>query len=83
MMAHVMLADQGKQTLIKIWNSYNPPAQFDHRLLSAFTGVEIMRRIMGIAQLPLSMIVEAKAGLLKIAAGWIKKGNLTDQLTRD
>jgi 5-methylthioribose kinase len=83
MMAHVMLADQGKQTLIKIWNSYNPPANFDHRLLSAFTGVEIMRRIMGIAQLSLSMIVEAKAELLKIAAGWIKKGNLTDQLTRD
>lgn len=39
--------------------------QFDIRLMSRFTGVEIMRRLIGVAQLPLELSLEQKAALLR------------------
>jgi len=44
---------------------YEPPATFNHGLMRQMAGVEIMRRLIGIAQLPLSLGLEAKSTLLE------------------
>ena len=43
---------------------YKPPAAFHQGLMRQMAGVEIMRRLIGIAQLPLSLGLEAKSTLL-------------------
>lgn len=50
-----------------VCSTYQPPAEFDEDLRQAFTGVEIMRRIIGIAQLPLALSLEEKSVLLEEA----------------
>lgn len=76
MFAHLLMANQGKEILKTIWSQYDAPANFDQCLLSAFTGVEIMRRIIGIAQLPLSLSIAEKVNLMANASEWIRKENL-------
>ena len=44
---------------------YEPSAGFDHRLVGRFRGAEIMRRLIGIAQLPLRLDLEARRELLE------------------
>jgi 5-methylthioribose kinase len=80
MFAHMLMAQQGTGTLQEIWSKYNAPANFDQGLLSAFAGVEIMRRMIGIAQLPLSLSVAEKINLMAKASEWIRKENLVTQL---
>lgn len=76
MMAHMLMSKHDFSTLQKIWDGYNAPANFDHGLLSAFTGVEIMRRTIGIAQLPLNLTIAEKINLMSNALEWIEKENL-------
>jgi 5-methylthioribose kinase len=78
--AHMLMAEQGIYILKRIWHLYQAPANFDQALLSAFTGIEIMRRIIGIAQLPLSLSIADKINLLAKAAGWIREENLVKKL---
>ena len=80
MLAHMTMAQQGKRLLKKIWKLYGAPANFDSILLSAFTGIEIMRRIIGIAQLPLPLSIADKINLMSKAYEWIEKGNLENEL---
>ncbi len=65
MAAHLMLAKQSNDTIRKVYQAYgevkNPP------LVDQFTGVEIMRRLIGLAQLPLSLSLLDKEELLETA----------------
>ncbi len=73
MLAHMMMAEQGNEMLKSILDEYVPPAEYDPRLLSGFAGTEILRRILGVAQLPLSLSLEEKINLMQIAENWILK----------
>lgn len=64
MVAHLMMAEQPSAILDAVLNSYEKPAGFDETLRQRFTGVEIMRRLIGLAQLPLSLSPEKKRELL-------------------
>lgn len=65
MTAHLMMAKQPEGTIRKVYQAYgeikNP------QLVDQFTGVEIMRRLIGLAQLPLSLSLLDKEELLETA----------------
>jgi 5-methylthioribose kinase len=65
MTAHLMMAKQSEETIKMVYQAYgrvqNPI------LVDRFTGVEIMRRLIGLAQLPLSLSLLDKEELLEQA----------------
>ncbi len=67
MIAHLMLAKQSSETIALVRVNYFSDASFNEDLLEAFIGIEIMRRIIGLAQLPLSLSLGEKELLLKRA----------------
>ncbi len=71
MLAHLKMAQQPEETLQQVLASYEQSAGFDVSLMWAFAGVELMRRIIGIAQLPLSLNLAEKESLLQEAAALI------------
>ncbi len=72
MVAHLMMAKQSDDLIRKVFQAYgdikNP------QLVDQFTGVEIMRRLIGLAQLPLSLSLLDKEELLETAYELIMKG---------
>ncbi|QJW92147.1 phosphotransferase [Spirosoma taeanense] len=64
MMAHLMMAEQPPTILNAVLTAYKGPAGFDDILRQRFTGIEIMRRLIGLAQLPLSLSLDKKRDLL-------------------
>lgn len=67
MIAHLMMAEQPSTVLNLVSTNYQTTADFDESLRRQFTGVEIMRRLIGLAQLPLSLSLEKKRDLLEEA----------------
>lgn len=63
--AHLMMSKQSNDTIRKVYQSYgdikNP------QLVDQFTGVEILRRLLGLEQLPLSLSLLDKVELLETA----------------
>lgn len=76
MVAHMILAEQEKGLIESIISDYIPPAGFDPGLLAGFAGTEILRRILGVAQLPLSLTVSEKINLMQTASTWILTGKI-------
>jgi len=62
MAAHLQLA--GLPWTEFVYRHYRKSADFDHLLIHRFRAVEIMRRLIGIAQLPVSLNLEERAALL-------------------
>lgn len=67
MMAHLLMAEQPPTVLDAVQKNYDKPADFDETLRQQFTGVEVMRRLIGLAQLPLSLTLDQKRDLLNDA----------------
>lgn len=67
MLAHLKMAEQTQQVQDRVVALYEHSAELDGHLLSQFIGIEIMRRIIGLAQLPLSINLEKKKELLQEA----------------
>jgi 5-methylthioribose kinase len=65
MMAHGHLSCQSRYTLDLINTCYRRNAGFDEQLLRQFTGIEILRRLLGLAQLPLALSLPQKEALLE------------------
>ena len=63
--AHLILATSKMKYLKKIQSKYK--GTIDEKLMSQITGIEIMRRLIGLAQLPLERTIEEKTKLLKKA----------------
>ena len=63
--AHAILISQNKTVLSIIDKSY--PNAIDTALLAQITGIEIMRRLIGLAQLPISLSLKEKEHLLQLA----------------
>ena len=66
-MAHLKMAEQDDALISLLLSNYPYPRDYNAKLCDAFCGVEIMRRIIGIAQLPLALTLEEKTALLKDA----------------
>lgn len=67
MLAHLNLSEQPASVIEAAQTQYDRPDGFDESLLRQFTGIEIMRRLIGLAQLPLSLSLEKKVALLTMA----------------
>jgi len=67
--AHAVLITHDKAVLPVIKDTY--PNDLDSKLLSQMTGIEIMRRLIGLAQVPLERTVEEKKQLLEMAYGLV------------
>lgn len=64
LLAHLLLARQ-KASLVQRWfERYQPPADLDPRIVLQLAGVEIIRRLIGYAQLPLALGTLEKLRLL-------------------
>ncbi|MDO6600806.1 phosphotransferase [Tenacibaculum sp. 1_MG-2023] len=63
--AHAVLISQNKTVFSVIEKNY--PNKIDSKLLNQVAGIEIMRRLIGLAQLPISLTIKEKEELLKTA----------------
>jgi len=64
MLAHMKMSQHNEADIEQVLELYEAPDGFQKSLMWAFTGVEIMRRIIGLAQLPLSLNLAEKKQLL-------------------
>ena len=67
--AHIMMSTHDIDSINKIMQLY--PDQVSEKKVHQYAGVEIMRRLIGLAQLPLDRSLEEKAHLLEVAKNWI------------
>ena len=67
LMAHLLLAKAEPERLAQLDTDYNKPPTFDARLTREFCYVEVIRRLIGIAQLPLSLSLPERQSLLEQA----------------
>lgn len=69
-LAHLILT--GQEAFVEtVMNEYYGADQINSKLSFAFAGVEILRRILGVAQLPLDMDLKEKEILLQKAAEYV------------
>ncbi len=65
--AHLRLSQQPEQCLKVVDEHYKGMFQLNRALMDGFTGIEIFRRMLGVAQLPLELDLEEKELLLEEA----------------
>ncbi|MEP7266232.1 MAG: phosphotransferase [Saprospiraceae bacterium] len=78
MLAHLYLSDVDQkliQTCKELYQSYR---SIDELLLNKYMGIEILRRLIGIAQLPMSKDLKLKNRLAEMAKSLVLKGQPTD-----
>lgn len=66
LLAHLRLAQQPEADIGSVMEKYGSGAE--QKLAAKFEGMEIIRRIIGLAQLPLELSLEEKQEMLKLAA---------------
>ncbi len=76
LIAHLKMMEAPTQHLTKLSREYMADRGFNWDLCHQFTGVEIIRRIIGLAQLPLHLTLQEKEVLLKQAYRCIMKKTL-------
>ncbi len=67
MVAHLHLAGQHPALIEGVLEQYGDSTALNKRLMNQFAGVEIMRRLMGVAQLPIPYGLERKTELLELS----------------
>ena len=65
--AHMFIKNQDLSEIEEALQNYNKPSYFDDSLVSAFRSFEIIRRLLGVAQLPLTRDEDFKIDLLDFA----------------
>lgn len=75
-MAHLILSGSPGALLAAAWSAYEQTADFDNALFAGFTGTEILRRLLGLAQVPLELPPDEKIQLIEQASSWIKTGKI-------
>ena len=71
LIAHLKLAQCEESVIEEIFSYYKAPNTFQKTLAFQYAGVEIMRRILGVAQLSLNMNLETKKSLLQCSRSWL------------
>lgn len=74
LIAHLKMSGQPENYLAMIERFYAPSSSIDMRMAYQFAGMEILRRIMGLAQLPLEADLEEREKLMADAAASVKGG---------
>lgn len=73
LLAHLYLSGQNQDLLLDVGAQYEEYTKLNLKILNGFIGVEIMRRLIGLAQLPLKLDLNAKKQLLEFAKTLILK----------
>jgi len=73
LIAHLYLSKQKQNIIDSVVAYYDSHTELNASILNQFTGVEIMRRLIGLAQLPLKMKLEDKNELMQLAHNLIIK----------
>lgn len=73
LIAHLYLSKQKQNIIDSVVDYYDSHTELNASILNQFTGVEIMRRLIGLAQLPLKMKLEDKNELMQLAHNLIIK----------
>lgn len=76
--AHLFMARVPMDTIRQFRAMIPMPAQFSTADFSGFVGIEILRRIKGLAKLPLVLTKEEELTLVESACGWILEGRIGD-----
>lgn len=71
MIANLYMADRAQESIDNCINYYTSKAELDRSRLHQYIGTEILRRVIGLAQLPLKKDLEFKSSLCKIASRFI------------
>ena len=74
LLAHLSFAGLGQAELVRAVMSYNRPRGFSQSLALGFAGVEVIRRLLGVAQLPLDADPAAKQRWLEVARRMVSAG---------
>ncbi|MEM7370952.1 MAG: phosphotransferase [Bacteroidota bacterium] len=67
MLAHMKMAQQSPELIQMVLDRYETPKKFDWTLVKQLEGVEIQRRLIGLAQLPVALDLDEKTALLEEA----------------
>lgn len=73
LIAHLKMAKTNPETIQNILGLYTSKSSIDEKLLHQYTGTEILRRLIGLAQLPLALTLKEKSALADEAATMILK----------
>jgi 5-methylthioribose kinase len=73
LLAHLHMTQQEDSAIALVKEKYQSFAELNTTILNGFIGTEMMRRLIGIAQLPLKMDLKTKAALLQFARNLILK----------
>jgi 5-methylthioribose kinase len=71
LIAHLKMSEHDNSFIETTLKAYKKQPSFDDTMMWAFAGVEIFRRILGLAQLPLSLNLSQKGQLLETASSYI------------
>lgn len=71
LIAHLKMARTSPEIIEQVLQNYQAKTDFNEGLMQQYIGMELMRRLIGLAQLPLSLSLEEKISLLKEAEGLI------------
>jgi 5-methylthioribose kinase len=83
MVAHLIMAQTDNSLILEGLQNYALPAHFNHSLFAGFCGAEILRRIIGLAQLPLDLSLADKAELLRWAANSVMEPAINKYLQKN
>ena len=72
--AHLKMAQQPDALIKDLFIYYHFDKQFDGSLFTKFAGIEIIRRLIGVAQLPLELTLQERLDLLEEARSLVVKG---------
>jgi 5-methylthioribose kinase len=71
LIAHLKMAQADASLIQLVLDKYAFFTRFNKKTIEAFVGIEIMRRLIGLAQLPLDLTLSEKAALLIEANGYV------------
>jgi len=74
MAAHLHFAGQSPSSINRVFSRYAEATSLDRSLALRFAGVEIMRRLIGLAQLPVKFSLERKRELLQLSQTMVLEG---------
>ncbi len=75
MLAHLIISNHDTDAIAPIFKAYNPAFRTDKVLMMQYAGVELMRRLIGVAQLPLKASLAQKEIWLKKSVSFVLSPN--------
>jgi len=78
MIAHLLMTGQAEE-ILPAMSRYSGGNIVDNDLIAGFAGTEILRRLLGVAQLPLKLTLESKKALMDQATIWILTGMISHE----